>query len=231
MEAAPGLLAGDRYRFEWHLETNAVLRVTTQGATRAHPARGELAQIGTRLVLESGSRLFYLPESTVLYRDADLRVDTVAELAPGSLLVHLEVVAAGRIARGERFEFKGWESRFDARTDGAWLACGRQRCAPAELSPTLPGAWSGFTHWGMLYALGSEVGNEWLSVARGVGPVETGELGVPPELGGSGGRCSASRVPGGVAVALLGNSAYGLRQSALGVTAAWEDLLDRGLPD
>jgi len=225
MEAAPGLLAGDQYRFDWHLERDVMVRMTTQGATRAHPARGNPASIGTRLVLESGAVLFYLPEATVLYRDAELRTDTEVELAPGALLVHLEVVAAGRIARGEAFEFASWESRFNARSGGDWLSCGRQRCVPAELCPTHPGAWSHDTHWGLMYALGDEVDGKWLAAARRELPMEEGELGMVTERGASDGRCAASRVPGGIAVALLGKSAYGLRQHAMRVVGAWERLL------
>ncbi len=148
MDCSPGLLAGDFYRFGWHLEENSRVLVTTQGFTRVHPSRDNPCRLEQKIRLERGAVLEWFPEPLMLFEGANLRSECDVEMAAGATLLLGEIVCAGRVARGEAFAFHALQSRLRVRRDGRLIFLNHSALRPALFDPARVGAWGDFTHQG-----------------------------------------------------------------------------------
>jgi urease accessory protein len=107
-----GVAGGDSYSVSLTLSEGAEVEASTPSAERIYRSDGLAASISTRLTLASGSRLFWLPQETLLFDGARLErrleVDTSGEV---EFLV-AETLVFGRLAMGE--------SRIDATLRDSW---------------------------------------------------------------------------------------------------------------
>ena len=67
---------------------------------------GDFAEQNTLIQLAEKSRLFYLPHPLVLHKNSALKQKTLINMQPESALIYGEIVAIGRVANDERFEFR-----------------------------------------------------------------------------------------------------------------------------
>jgi len=155
MDVSPGLLAGDHYDLRWRLEPGAHVMATTQGFTRVHPGASRLDQ---RLHIAAGAILDYDPQPLMLYRGASLHSRCHVEIEQGGTLLLSEIVCAGRIERGEVFDFDSWRSRLRIRYDGELIYVNNTGIQPAAHKPRGLGAWGGYTHLANFFIFGPDVG-------------------------------------------------------------------------
>jgi urease accessory protein len=202
MDASPGLLAGDDYEFDWHLEESARVRITTQGATRVHPARECGSTQTTHIHVAAGAHLEFWPESVIPFTGARFTSRTEAFLEDGARFILFESLSAGRVARGEKFGFELVDSRVLVRDSRGPLLCARNRFAPADSPLDNPFSWGSATQWSNLYAFGGISAAE-LEKARHILHVR--------EVYGSASLLNR----GGIAVSMLGQRAHDLRCVAL----------------
>src|SRR5690606_34037507 len=69
--------------------------LTTPGATRFYRSNGAPALQDTRLMLESGARMEWLPLETIAYSGCDALNRLQLELAPGAELIGWDITALG----------------------------------------------------------------------------------------------------------------------------------------
>ena len=211
MDASPGLLAADAYEFDWHLEPSARVRITTQGATRVHPARESGSTQTTRIHVAAGAHLELWPDSVIPFAGAYFTSKTEAFLEEGACFILFESLSAGRVARGEKFAFERVDSRVLVRDARGPLFCARNRFTPADFSLENPYSWGGATQWSNLYMFG-DIGATELKMALSI--LEQHEI-----------YGSASLLTrGGIAVSLLGQRAHDLRCAALKIGEALSKL-------
>lgn len=111
MSSSPGLLAGDDLSVEIALAANTRLILTTQAFTRVQSMDiGKRAIQSLNIHLDTDSRLYYVPHPLVLHKDSALEQRTDITMRSGSQLIFAEVIAIGRAANGERFEFSQFSS-------------------------------------------------------------------------------------------------------------------------
>ena len=146
MDASPGLLSGDDYNFDWHFAPNTRAQITTQGFTRVHPSRGQTSTQTTHLRLESGAICQYLPLPTIPFAGADFRAETQVELSESAALFWAETLSAGRIARGEQWQFERVVSNITVKRAGTIIWCNRNRIEPKKRAASTCGAWESWTH-------------------------------------------------------------------------------------
>ncbi|HEX8464853.1 MAG TPA: urease accessory protein UreD, partial [Abditibacterium sp.] len=154
MDASPGLLAGDCNEFEWIVETGARVRVTTQGATRIHPSNGPVSAQNLRLRVAAGARLELWPQTTIPFRAARFETKISGHLEAGAQLLLLDLLSAGRIARGENLAFERLESRIQLFGAHGPLLCIQNRFVPAEFRLQNPLGWGDATQLGSLFSFG-----------------------------------------------------------------------------
>ena len=121
--ASGGVLQGDRLDMDVHGAAGARLRIDTQGSTRLYRAPAVRARATTRITLDDGAYLEYLPDPYVPFAGSDFATETTCTVSPRAMLVVVEVIAAGRVARGEIHRFARFESRMTlVDADGRTLA-------------------------------------------------------------------------------------------------------------
>ena len=102
-----GLLGGDHLTQQIAIGDGAKVRLTTTGATRIYRHRNDFAPTTQRneIKVGQGALLEYLPDTTIPFAGSRYRQHTSIQLAAGAGLFWWEILAPGREAGGEIFEF------------------------------------------------------------------------------------------------------------------------------
>jgi urease accessory protein len=119
-----GLLGGDRLAMQVNLTSGAKVQLTTTGATRIYrscegsPATTQCneASIAEDALLE------YLPDATIPFAGARYLQRTSINLAARAGLFWWEILAPGREARGELFEYEEFATRISVNALGRRIA-------------------------------------------------------------------------------------------------------------
>lgn len=105
MTPSGGILQGDRYRIDLALSNNARAHITTQGATRIYRMERNYATQMVNIFVEDGCYLEYIPDQIIPYRDSRFYQIVNAKVHDNATLVYSEMLAPGRVASGESFEY------------------------------------------------------------------------------------------------------------------------------
>jgi len=117
-----GIAGGDRFEISATARADARLTLTTQAAERVYRAAAAVpGRVTTRLTVERGATLHWLPQETILFDGARLRRRLRIEMAEDARLLMVEPVAFGRHARGEVLRGGAFEDRVAIDRAGAPL--------------------------------------------------------------------------------------------------------------
>ena len=157
-----GVVQGDDYQIEVALAPNSHALMTTQAATKVYamPIQGAAqsmqGQIGKDAIFE------YLPDSTILFRDANFSQRVSFSLERGAMVVMQEIVMPGRLARGENLAFTHYQSHLEVSDlDGMLLfdsCCLRPKHQPYL---TAHGVLEGYACWGSWFLVGDFEMPQW----------------------------------------------------------------------
>ena len=118
-----GLVGGDTLDIALTGATGTHALVTTPGATRFYKSLGDAALQHTRIRLESGARLEWLPMEAICYTGCVAENRLRLDLAPGSELMAWDVTALGLPAAGQPFARGSFCQHIEM--PGVWLERGR----------------------------------------------------------------------------------------------------------
>jgi urease accessory protein len=107
-----GVAGGDSYSVSLTLREGAKVEATTPSAERIYRSDGPAASIATRLVLEPGAALFWLPQETLVFEGARLERRLELDALGEATFIVAETLAFGRLAMGE--------TRIDASVRDSW---------------------------------------------------------------------------------------------------------------
>ena len=113
-----GLVGGDRLSIDVVVGDGAHACLTTPSATKVYRTLGAVAEQRVRLSVGQGATLEWVPDHTIPYPGSAFRQSIDVDVAPDGALVLVDAFAAGRIARGEAWQFEWLESRLSV-TDAA----------------------------------------------------------------------------------------------------------------
>jgi urease accessory protein len=147
------MLGGDRLVIHLVLEPGAQVCLTTASALKVHPSTGLPAEQALRIELGAGSSLEYLPEPTILFRQAFWRQHTVVRRHADSRLLFIDAWSAGRVARGEVFTFSRLEASIEMYTAERLSLFDRMHIRPANYPHQHLGLWGGRSHLLTMYLL------------------------------------------------------------------------------
>ena len=108
-----GLVGGDLLDIEVRLEQGAHALITTPGATRFYKSNGQQARQHTRLKLEAGARLEWLPLETIAYNACDAVNRLEFDLAEGAQLMAWDVTALGLPMANQPYEAGVFEQHLE----------------------------------------------------------------------------------------------------------------------
>jgi urease accessory protein len=135
-----GVLGGDRLALNVLVESEAIVQLTSMGATRLYRSRREsqpAVQVN-EIKLGEGALLEYLPDALIPFEGSRYYQETRIELAAGAGLFWWETVAPGREARGEIFAYDLLQFKLDIKAAGKPLAQERVKLEPALMSLSSP---------------------------------------------------------------------------------------------
>lgn len=102
VNTAGGITGGDRFDLDIEVRSGAKLTLTTQAAERAYRAQtGEIGNVSSRLSVQDGGFLQWLPQELILYDRCALRRCLKISLGPQARLLMVEPVVFGRAAMPE----------------------------------------------------------------------------------------------------------------------------------
>ncbi len=111
-----GLVDGDGLSLEVEVEAHAQALLTTQASTKAYRGTGSSR---IRATVGALGTLVLAPDPLVCFAGARCAQTTEIDLAPDASLVLYDVLGAGRVARGERWDFEGLDTSLRVRRGGA----------------------------------------------------------------------------------------------------------------
>ena len=157
-----GVVQGDDYQIQVTLAANTHATLTTQAATKVYamPHQGATqsmwGRVGQDAIFE------YLPDSTILFRDANFSQDISLFLERGATVALQEIVMPGRLVRGEVLAFTRYQSRIEVSDSEGLLLYDSCRVEP-ECQPYLtePGVLEGYPCWGSWYLVGDFGVSRW----------------------------------------------------------------------
>lgn len=97
-----GMTGGDRLDWQFRLEDETTLSVTSQACERVYAATQGTATVNVNIHLGSAARLAWLPQETILFNRGSFARRIVVEMAKDSELFMVEPVVFGRQAMHEK---------------------------------------------------------------------------------------------------------------------------------
>ncbi|WP_432557374.1 urease accessory protein UreD [Granulicoccus sp. GXG6511] len=166
-----GAYFGETYRIDVDVQPGAHLLLANQGATRIYRTpEAPAVQVGA-FTVGAGSRLEYMPDQTIAYREADYRQTTTLTVAPDAQAFFGEIITPGWDPEGARFTYAGMRLRIDVHTDGGLVCTDNLRITPATIGPAINGIgyMEGFSHLGSALVLGRHVASpDYTDAVRGL---------------------------------------------------------------
>jgi urease accessory protein len=164
-----GLLGGDQLALSVNVGAQAQVQITTTGATRIYrPRAGALATLqSNEIYIGEQGLLEYLPDAVIPFAGARFSQRTSIRLAEGAGLFWWEIVAPGREARGEIFEYESVEFKADVVAGGRLVAAERLRLEPQKRGLAAVGRLGGYRTWASFYVCRVGVqATEWLEMEK-----------------------------------------------------------------
>jgi|HubBroStandDraft_6_1064221.scaffolds.fasta_scaffold02743_11 urease accessory protein len=129
-----GLLGGDQLALQVNLGSATGVQLTTTGATRIYRCREEFSPTTQSNVIFVGedSLLEYLPDAIIPFAGSHYVQRTSIDLSADAGLFWWEIVAPGREARGELFEYRHFEMRTRVAALGRKIAAENICLRPAD---------------------------------------------------------------------------------------------------
>jgi urease accessory protein len=196
-----GVVGGDFLFTQIIQEADTRVCLTTPSATRVYRTRAQPAVQETQIVIGEGAVLEYLPDHVIPYRDSEFRQSLRVEMGHGSRAVFWDALAAGRVSRGERWNFHEVDSRIEISLHGRAVFLNRIRIRPADLDPERLGFAEGFDYLATFVIVADEL-DGWRETVAAM----NAELRNMPQVYGGGSTLASS----GCVVKLLARSASDL---------------------
>lgn len=155
-----GVVGGDRYAITVTLAPGSRACMTTASATKLYASPDNMARQRFEVILQSETVFEYLPEQIIPFARSAFHQDMSVRLGNGAVAVLAEIVAPGRLARGEAFAYHDYSSGLSV-MDAQGRVLLRER---TRLQPPLWDAGSGlgllegFNYLGTLYVLSESCG-------------------------------------------------------------------------
>jgi urease accessory protein len=147
------LLGGDRLALVVDVGAGACVQITTTGATRVYRARdgAPATAQSNEIAVGENALLEYLPDTLIPFAGARFSQRTRIRLAAGAGLFWWEILAPGRQARGEIFEYESLELRTDLTAGGRLFATERVRLEPRNRSVLSLARLGAYRTWATFY--------------------------------------------------------------------------------
>lgn len=200
-----GVVGGDTYDISITVEAEAQAYITTPSATKLYSATHLPTRQKINFNLEKNALLAYMPEQTIPYADAAFDQRIEVHLAPGARVFLGDILAPGRVARGESFQYRSYDTRLLIKNDqGDILLEDHLRLQPKHQRLAELGMFEAYAYIASFYALGLDQ-----TLSQHLTNDLQGALGDEPHLLGS----ATELAHGGLAVRILSQTHHHANQA------------------
>ena len=145
--ASAGILKGDTQEMSFTVEENARMELLSQSFEKLHKMDGGNARRDTRIKVGKNAFFKYSPLPTIPFFDSGFDSTIHAELEDdSSQMMLVEVLSGGRIAYGEEFVYRYYNSHITVRKGGKLIYNDNAQYTPAEMNMKGLGMYEDFTH-------------------------------------------------------------------------------------
>lgn len=207
-----GILGGDQLSISAQVGERAHALLTTPGAGKWYRANGFVSQQQVTLTAAAGAALEWLPQETIFFNEADVRMMHQVDLAADASYIGGEILCFGRTASGESFAAGQVSQRTSIRRGGKllWFEQGSLHAGSAAMHNQL--GLAGYTVSATLIAVGKNLNTASLAQLR----EETSALAAD-----GGGRSGATQMKQLLVLRYLGHSSQTARRW---LTHAWQHI-------
>jgi len=135
-----GLVGGDRLSIDVEATTGAHAVLTTPSATRVYRTDGEDATQSVKIAIGPRAAVEWVPDHTIPFAGSAFRQTLDVEMDETARLILVDAFSAGRVGRGEAWQFALLDSAVSVRDRQGWLL--HDRFALRGMGGTDP-AWNG----------------------------------------------------------------------------------------
>ncbi len=121
MSSSGGILQGDEQKIDVVMGRNSAARITTQSATKIYKMEGGYASQYINIHNQEGSYLEFIPHQIIPFKSSRFYQEVNLEVEENAVLIYSEIISAGRIASGEKFDFDLCFLRTSAHRNGQML--------------------------------------------------------------------------------------------------------------
>ncbi len=147
-----GVLQHDRLFTEIRLEEGSRALLTTPSNMKFYKMDDGFAQVENKFYVESNAALEYLPEHNVPFAGSKAYQNTDFHLAQDATLIASDMMTAGRISRGEIFDYGLYSSHMRIYVDGKLKLYNSSHIEPASMHLERLGLMEGHLAAGSIYA-------------------------------------------------------------------------------
>lgn len=147
------VFSGDKLELRIVARNGGKLHVTSTSATKLHRMLDGSAYQKVHLEAKQGSYIEYLPDQIIPQAQSSYDQETTIDIDRGSMLIASEIIAPGRLARGEIFAFTRLKLATRISVDGSTLFTERMLMEPTTIPINMRGVLGTFLYSGTLLAL------------------------------------------------------------------------------
>lgn len=159
MVASAGIMEGDCYSILAKLGAGARVALLGQSYNKIHRMKEGYASQTNRFYLEEGAFLDYVQKPTIPFGKSDFHSFTECHLKKGASFLYSDVLACGRVKRGELFEFKAYKNCVKVFLEDELIFMDHQQLVPKSHRLNGIGFFEGYTHQAMLAYFSEHIEN------------------------------------------------------------------------
>jgi urease accessory protein len=148
-----GVFEDDRLSIGLRAAPRAMVHLTSQGATKAYRAGSGCASQDVAIQVSEAAFVEYVPDSLIPHAGARFEQLVTADVAEGGALIATEMIAPGRLAHGEAFEYTSLSLSTRVLRDGMERAFDSLELRPADLDPQAAGVMGGNQYLATLFVV------------------------------------------------------------------------------
>ena len=165
-----GAYFSEKYEMEITALEGAHLLVSSQGATRIHRTKGRPSVQEMEFSLGKNSRVEYIPDRTIAYKDSAYLQDTTIYVSPGAQGFFGDIVTSGWDPQNKRFTYSDLHLRTAVRAEGSpgHVLIDNLRLRPSAISEVIGGIGylEHFSHMGTVLVIGDHTDEEYADTVR-----------------------------------------------------------------
>ncbi|HKU32733.1 MAG TPA: urease accessory protein UreD [Candidatus Nitrosotalea sp.] len=105
MSSSGGILQGDEQKIDIVMGKNSKGRITNQSATKIYKMEDGYASQYINIHGQEGSYLEFVPHQIIPFKSSRFYQEVNLEVDKNAILIYSEIISAGRVASGEKYDF------------------------------------------------------------------------------------------------------------------------------